>query len=75
MTEVLRQAEEIGDPLLLLLGVPEYYGRFGFETAGPLGIEYPPVGSANPHFLIRKLATYSPDYRGEFTYCWELAAG
>ncbi len=75
MKELLRQAEEIGEPLLVLLGLPAYYVRFGFETAGPLGIDCPSVGSGNRHFLIRKLATYSPHYLGEFRYCWELASG
>ncbi len=74
MTEVLRRAEGIGEPFLVLLGLPEYYGRFGFVPAGPLGIDYGPVGSGHPHFLMRKLATYSPDYRGEFRYCWELVS-
>jgi putative acetyltransferase len=75
MNRLLRQAEEIGEPLLVLLGLPGYYSRFGFEPAGPLGIDCPSVGSDNPHFLIRKLETYSPDCRGEFRYCWELASG
>jgi putative acetyltransferase len=75
VNELLRQAEGIGEPLLLLLGLPSYYGRFGFEAGGPLGIDCPSVGLGNPHFLIRKLATYSADYRGEFRYCWELASG
>ncbi len=75
VNELLRQAEEIGEPLVVLLGLPGYYGRFGFETAGPLGIDCPSVGFGNPHLLIRKLATYSPHYRGHFRYCWELASG
>ena len=75
MNELLRHAEKIGEPLLLLLGLPAYYGRFGFETAGPLGIDCPSVGIGNPHFLIRKLATHSPHYRGKFIYCWELETG
>lgn len=75
MNELLCQAEEFGEPLLVLLGLPAYYGRFGFEAAGPLGIDCPSVGFGNPHLLIRKLATYSPYYRGKFRYCWELAPG
>ncbi len=74
MTEIIRRAEGIGEPLLLLLGLPEYYGRFGFEPAGPLGIDYPPAGAGNPHFLARRLATYRTDFRGEFIYCWESAS-
>ena len=41
MNKLLRHAEKIGEPLLLLLGLPAYYGRFGFETAGPVGIDCP----------------------------------
>jgi putative acetyltransferase len=74
MNKLLRGAEEIGEPLLVLLGLPAYYGRFGFEAARQLGIDCPSVGFGNPHFLIRKLATYSPQYRGEFRYCWELTS-
>ena len=43
-------------PLLVLLGDPAYYGRFGFEPAGPLGLSYLPVGADNPHFQARRLA-------------------
>jgi putative acetyltransferase len=71
MTELLIRAQATGEPLVALLGLPEFYGRFGFESAGPLGIEYPPAGPGHPHFLVRRLARYDPAYRGEFTYCWE----
>lgn len=75
MGEVLRRAEQIGEPLLVLLGSPEYYRRFGFEAAGPLGIDYAPVGPGDPHFLVRKLPTHRPELRGAFRYCWEVASG
>ena len=58
-------------PLLVLLGDPAYYGRFGFEPAAPLGLSYPPVGVANPHFQVRKLPGHAEALRGEFGYCWE----
>ena len=58
-------------PLLVLLGDPAFYGRFGFEPAGPLGLSYPPVGADNPHFQARRLAGYTTAFRGEFSYCWE----
>jgi len=58
-------------PLLVLLGDPAYYERFGFEPAGPLGLSYPPVGPTNPHFQARKLPGYAEAPRGEFSYCWE----
>jgi putative acetyltransferase len=73
MKELLRRAEASGHPLVVLLGDPAYYSRFGFEPAGSLGISYLPVGAGNPHFQVRRLAAYDPSYRGNFTYCWEHA--
>jgi putative acetyltransferase len=71
MGALLGLAEEWHWPLLVLLGNPAYYGRFGFEPAAPLGLSYPPVGAANPHFQARKLPGYAEALRGEFSYCWE----
>ncbi len=72
MAELLRRAEVAQFPLLVVLGDPGYYGRFGFEPSGPLGISYGPAGAGNPHFQVRRLAGYDPSYRGTFTYCWEM---
>jgi putative acetyltransferase len=58
-------------PLLVLLGDPAYYVRFGFEPAGPLGLTYAPVGPDSPHFQARRLHDYDARQRGAFTYCWE----
>ncbi|HEY7946431.1 MAG TPA: N-acetyltransferase [Acidimicrobiales bacterium] len=71
MTELLHRADDARLPLIALLGDPGYYGRFGFEPSGPLGITYRPVGEGNPHFQVRRLSAYDPRYRGNFTYCWE----
>lgn len=71
MTELLRRAEAAKLPLIVLLGSPGYYGRFGFEPAAPLHIHYRPVGERNPAFQLRRLATYDPSYRGDYAYCWE----
>jgi predicted N-acetyltransferase YhbS len=71
VTELLRRAEQAALPLVVLLGLPTYYERFGFEASGPLGISYRRVGDGNPHFQARRLAGYDPSYRGDFTYCWE----
>ena len=71
MNELLRRAEAAGQPLVALLGNPAYYGRFGFEPAGPLNIWYLPVGKGDPHFQIRRLSAFDPSYYGQFTYCWE----
>lgn len=75
MDELVRRADEAMLPLVVLLGDPRYYGRFGFEPSGPLGISYPVVGEGNPHFQVRRLPSYDPMYRGTFTYCWEMADG
>jgi putative acetyltransferase len=68
---LVHAAEERDWPLLLLLGDPAFYGRFGFEPAGPLGLSYPPVGAGNPHLQARRLPGYTTACRGEFSYCWE----
>ena len=69
--EVIRQAEARAWPLLVLLGDPAFYGRFGFEPAGPLGLSYAPVGAGNPHFQARRLPGDASTPRGVFSYCWE----
>jgi putative acetyltransferase len=71
MEALIAAAAERGWPTLVLLGDPAFYGRFGFERAGPLGISYAPAGTGSPHFLARRLARYDPALRGSFTYCWE----
>ena len=37
MTELIARADTAGWPMLLLLGDPRFYQRFGFEPAGPSG--------------------------------------
>jgi putative acetyltransferase len=64
-------AEEQRCPLLLLLGEPAYYARFGFEPAGPLGLHYGPAGVDSPHFMARRIGGDTASWRGQFTYCWE----
>jgi len=71
MTELLRRAELAGLSLVVLLGNPAYYQRFGFELAGPLGIFYRANGVANPHLQVRRLMNYDPSWCGDFVYCWE----
>jgi putative acetyltransferase len=71
MTELLRRAGLAGLPLVVLLGSPAYYRRFGFELAGPLGIFYRPGGVANLQFQVCRLTNYDPSWCGDFAYCWE----
>ena len=56
-----------GEPLVVLLGNPAYYSRFGFVLAGSLGIT-PPVSAWAPDFQARPLSAYTPDLRGLFAY-------
>jgi putative acetyltransferase len=71
MAALIGAAEQLHWPLLVLLGDPAYYGRFGFEAAGPLGLSYSPAGAGNRHFQARRLPGSSAALRGEFSYCWE----
>jgi putative acetyltransferase len=72
MTELIARADARGWPLLLLLGGPTYYARFGFEPASGLGITYAALGGPDPHFMARRLHRYDSVLTGAFSYCWEL---
>ena len=71
MRAVLAEAEARRWPLLVLLGEPSFYGRVGFEAAGPLGLHYAPAGPDSPHFLARRSRGEGAPGGGEFSYCWE----
>jgi putative acetyltransferase len=73
MTALIAEAEFRPWTLLVLLGDPAFYGRVGFEAAGPHGIDYPPAGPQSPNFLCRRLGRAGAIDRGEFSYCWETA--
>jgi putative acetyltransferase len=67
MHAVIGAADALDEPLIVLLGHPEYYPRFGFVPATGLGIT-PPVPEWEPAFLARPLSAYNPDVAGEFRY-------
>jgi putative acetyltransferase len=60
-------ADALGEPLIALLGAPEYYGRFGFTAATQHGIE-PPEASWGEHFQVRTLTAWRPSLTGTFRY-------
>jgi len=64
---VIAAADAAGEPAIVLLGSPGFYGRFGFVTAADVGIE-PPDPGWGEHFQVRTLATYSPVMTGRFRY-------
>jgi putative acetyltransferase len=73
MSALVDQAAQRRWPLLLLLGDPAYYARFGFTPAARLGIHYAPAGRDSPHFMARRVGDTSAGLpRGEYRYCWEL---
>jgi putative acetyltransferase len=64
--ESIARAEAAGEPLVVLLGHPWYYPRFGFEPARPLGIE-PPFDVPDEAWMVRRLSRYAGQ-RGRVAY-------
>jgi predicted N-acetyltransferase YhbS len=67
VAEGLRRAAETDFPLVVVLGHAEYYPRFGFEPAGPLGITAPFTVPAEAWMAFR-LPAYRPEARGTVVY-------
>ncbi|MEV1332977.1 N-acetyltransferase [Micromonospora costi] len=68
MHAVLAAADARDEPLVVLLGHPEYYPRFGFRPAVEHGVT-PPVAAWGPrYFMARPLSAWDPSIRGEFAY-------
>ena len=67
MNASIAAAEAADVPLLVLLGAPEYYGRFGFRPARELGVlsPEPEWGDA---FQARPLSAYDESVAGRFRY-------
>ncbi|WP_446215089.1 GNAT family N-acetyltransferase [Micromonospora sp. IBHARD004] len=67
MHAVLGAADARDEPLVVLLGHPEYYPRFGFRPAVDLAVT--PPGPWGPRFFMaRPLSAWQPTIRGEFAY-------
>ncbi|KDN23345.1 GNAT family N-acetyltransferase [Amycolatopsis rifamycinica] len=64
---VVGAADALGYGLVVLLGNPAYYSRFGFVTASDLSITAPDP-QWGPHFQARTLAAYEPTQAGAFEY-------
>jgi putative acetyltransferase len=54
-------------PLIALLGHAEYYPRFGFEPAAPLGV-LPPFPVESQYWMAFRLPAYHAGVRGTFRY-------
>ena len=70
MEEVIRRADDAGEPLIGLLGHKTYYPRFGFERASAIGIEPPWPLDDDAAFMVRRLRAYDESYRGQFRYAF-----
>jgi putative acetyltransferase len=67
MTALATAASAAGEPALVLLGDPAFYGRFGFRPAAEFGIAAPdPAWGA--HFQVLALRPDRPPPEGRFTY-------
>lgn len=64
----LQRAEDRGEPLVVVVGHPTYYPRFGFEPARRYGIEPPSADFPDNAFMVRRLSRYSERHRGRVTY-------
>lgn len=69
---VCAAADAAGEPLIVVEGSPDYYGRLGFEPAAPLGIRMALPDWAPPEAAqVRWLTTYDPadpTLRGTIVY-------
>jgi putative acetyltransferase len=63
----LKRADAAREPVVIALGDPRYYGRFGFERARPLGIQ-PPTDWPDEAWMAARLAAYDDSVRGRVEY-------
>lgn len=64
---VIAAADDLGEPLMVLLGEPAYYSRFGFKPAAELGIAAPEPEWGD-YFQACPLAAYDGALTGTFRY-------
>ena len=67
MNALLAAADAADVPLVVLLGAPQYYGRFGFRPAEELGV-IPPEPGWGDAFQARPLTAYTGAVAGRFRY-------
>jgi putative acetyltransferase len=67
MGALLAAADAAEVPLVVLLGAPEYYSRFGFRAAKELGV-IPPEPGWGDAFQARPLTAYTESLAGRFRY-------
>ena len=65
---LLARAAQRTEPAMFLEGSPGYYGRFGFEPAGPAGIRRPSLRIPEPAFQVKWLPAQTPELTGTLVY-------
>ena len=60
-------ADALAEPLIALLGSPDYYSRFGFVASASVGVT-PPDPAWGPAFQVRTLTMHRAEIRGRFAY-------
>lgn len=63
----IERAKARHEPLVVVLGSPAYYPRFGFEPCRRFGIE-PPVPEMEPAFMVLPLPDYDERYHGRVVF-------
>jgi putative acetyltransferase len=61
-------ADDLGEPLVLVEGVPSYYPQLGFVPATAAGIERPDPKIPDAAWMMRPLSAYDPALRGRVVY-------
>jgi putative acetyltransferase len=61
-------AESRGEPLMVLVGHPWYYPRFGFEPARQYGLEPPVPIRREEVWMVRRLSAWNDSIRGRIVY-------
>ena len=67
MRAMIGAADARGEPVIGLLGSPDYYRRFGFRPSIELGIE-PPNPAWGPFFQALPLSAWDDSIGGQFEY-------
>ncbi len=67
MHAMLGASDAMDVPMVVLLGAPRYYRRFGFRPAATLGV-VPPQQRWGDAFQARLLRAYTPSVAGLFAY-------
>jgi putative acetyltransferase len=64
----LLEADRRGDALVVVVGHPHYYPRFGFEPASHHGIHPPWPNIPDAAFMVKLLSGYEKSHRGWISY-------